>query len=1083
MAAPKPSLQECFGKDRHALVVAAESSCLPMVSVRRVLTALVQPFLARNAVAAGTVRWLPGQGNTSPACGRIGGTGRMERPAHRVSRGVQVMVMAFGIGAGLAFAAPPRPVAAQDNNAAITLTPYPVDPIFYDGGAARGVDEANVWISGTTDAPDGAFVEGRLLLASDGTTQVHGWKRLKAATKTTGVVLSGSEPDATVSSGAWEGRYPGAQRNGSNLVLEVRIAGSTTSAVTAEEIVIGNSVAFVEQSGINNLFGAVHVDVPNADVYYPTLQDENAVFVWMNSGALGGYSTPMTPINNTTTTVQQVIPPGMAHMANVLNRGAPGERFLIIDAAVSGTSMTDLANDDNAGGDNRSWGPSFAYALTGNDGQNGDPVVHGLRDWGSDLGLLKMDWIGSNAENGGGYRRKVYPFLTGTFAADDPHFASYVHTGTAPDGNPYDPGVYPIENGTGLEFKLDGTTGSGDRFDNILYDFSGLGRGLLDPNVTKMHAIGSSGAMTLPNLSGGDARLDSAFQLRQMTTEPGLSSIYQGFYGPDTQSSRSGYPATTESGNSFAGTPAEVIGYNDPTHVSEFHDDGVGNQGRMQAINLLFGWGLGDPLAQAQDVPRFNRAAWSPSKIEFWFEDENGNTPRISTRRLERAAAEPGNARWDPINTLPRTEYSEGPNANTFVIKTTNETAAFTVGNTVQGGTSGAEGVIRVVTGGGVIANVTMGAFQDGEAITETDGTGAATVDGDPDPTFINKYSNLTADDLAYRTEVNGFWIDNRPARRVEINETTGRVEVFPDGLMPEFTSYNQVEYHGGKGFVYLPSGGDSKNIDAFDEYLLNNPVVPVSDYQSANVEGIMLRSLDTPPNALPAAATYRVADSGNGTGSTRVVSPSGNGGNLTEFTMEFVVDSGNRDKPVYLGGIKDDFELAMGATGGTFLRPVKDAGGFIATGNVRYQDVTPAGKNRGTPVSILYSVTLGSVGASDGRVAIYHNDVLVYCEDLNANAATLTGSKWLAFSQGGIDNFTGEVEAWRVWDKSFLTAGATGNGAPDSPDRAALDGHLVKELSIADKLANGAADYDAALADLNADPWRLDASEPFVEP
>lgn len=104
-------------------------------------------------------------------------------------------------------------------------------------------------------------------------------------------------------------------------------------------------------------------------------------------------------------------------------------------------------------------------------------------------------------------------------------------------------------------------------------------------------------------------------------------------------------------------------------------------------------------------------------------------------------------------------------------------TSAFTVGQTVTGGSSGATGVIRRVHGstaaGMLDVAITSGAFADGEAITDGAG-GAATVNGLPAP------ANTTA------CEIEGYYGGRGPV--VDFTDEAGKnkVSVFGVSASPE---------------------------------------------------------------------------------------------------------------------------------------------------------------------------------------------------------------------------------------------------------------------------------------------------------
>jgi hypothetical protein len=115
-------------------------------------------------------------------------------------------------------------------------------------------------------------------------------------------------------------------------------------------------------------------------------------------------------------------------------------------------------------------------------------------------------------------------------------------------------------------------------------------------------------------------------------------------------------------------------------------------------------------------------------------------------------------------------DYRESKVSGTGIFKTDTGTAytalnydaevgAFTVGNTVTGGTSGATGVISSINDYGTTGTLTLtgvsGTFQDNENITDT-GTGDATVNGSPE-SF--EYDNSQLSYTGFGRNLEGYYI------------------------------------------------------------------------------------------------------------------------------------------------------------------------------------------------------------------------------------------------------------------------------------------------------------------------------------
>ncbi len=285
----------------------------------------------------------------------------------------------------------------------------------------------------------------------------------------------------------------------------------------------------------------------------------------------------------------------LGYMSNFLSENAPGERFLLIDATVSGTSYWNLASDDPAASatelSDRTWDGSF---------EGGIDV---LRSYGAEPGLLMSTWTAAPATTNDGYRQRLYPLFTGRYAPEQGG-ADYV-LGTDPlNGRPYD---------------------------HLFYDLTGQGRGTLDPARTMAYFYGPHRFELMETTA---TKQDTRLSIRNFVDD-GLPNML-GFVGPEIISYESGFQAIGSSRTVDRGAADSWV---DVAHPSRYSADGSPRRAQYTALAALYGFGIGPAAAQERDVPRFNRAFWEPSGAyaEFWFEDAEGNTPAITTTRLARA--------------------------------------------------------------------------------------------------------------------------------------------------------------------------------------------------------------------------------------------------------------------------------------------------------------------------------------------------------------------------------------------------------------------------------------------------------------
>ncbi|WP_108261373.1 hypothetical protein [Mangrovicoccus ximenensis] len=323
-----------------------------------------------------------------------------------------------------------------------TVAPISTQSVaFFDSGAAFDRNSADIPVSGTTTAPDGTALEGRMVRYDNGAELVS-WAPLVDAA---GDAISAA-------SGAYSGFVPWVPRSQHRMRVQVRPVGSN-SGQAATPVVVGHILVLLGQSEEAYMFSP-WLDTADLQAARQTVSDEEALRVisYRNGGDYPGtdYATNgILPVTNSA-----MLTSSLGAMSNFLAQNAPGERFLMIEAAVSGTTYWNLASDDPAVSDNeqsdRTWDGSFAGG------------VRMLRDYGAEPGVLMSTWTAAPATTSDGYRRRLYPLYTGRYAPEQ-------------GGADYVLGTDPLNNRP---------------YDYLFYDLTGQGRGELDPSKTKAYFYG-----------------------------------------------------------------------------------------------------------------------------------------------------------------------------------------------------------------------------------------------------------------------------------------------------------------------------------------------------------------------------------------------------------------------------------------------------------------------------------------------------------------------------------------------------------------------------------------------------------------
>jgi len=210
--------------------------------------------------------------------------------------------------------APPPTVGAVAQ-----VAPLPVANAVFDSGAARGENAADIPLSGTTDAPDGAQIEVRIVRA-DTRAEIHPWAVV-----------------ATASGGAWSGSFPAATRSPHWLKAQVRVQGETAVAETGNSFAVGHVWAIWEQSNWTRLLvgggGSFTLDAPAV-----THPDDVQLWKIQRNGGTTTPGTVTSLLVNDATAAADEATPSMVAFANTLTAARPGEKFAILAHTVSGTS-------------------------------------------------------------------------------------------------------------------------------------------------------------------------------------------------------------------------------------------------------------------------------------------------------------------------------------------------------------------------------------------------------------------------------------------------------------------------------------------------------------------------------------------------------------------------------------------------------------------------------------------------------------------------------------------------------------------------------------------------------------------------
>ena len=213
--------------------------------------------------------------------------------------------------------APPPPAPAF----AAQVEAFSRDMTIFDSDSARGNNRADVPLSGTTTAPDGATIEARVVQADTG-IEVHGWQEV-----------------ATVTGGTWSGTFTDAQRNTEWLRVQVRVKGSSAPAgTTANRFGVGLVFVLEDQSNRHQGLQQSTMEIPEAE--FETIGNDPGDFQFIWAGEQG----------NDPKSIKYIVD-GDAHtaalaaMAATFAKAMPGLKVMGAFITLGGSPIEDLLND------------------------------------------------------------------------------------------------------------------------------------------------------------------------------------------------------------------------------------------------------------------------------------------------------------------------------------------------------------------------------------------------------------------------------------------------------------------------------------------------------------------------------------------------------------------------------------------------------------------------------------------------------------------------------------------------------------------------------------------------------------------
>jgi len=200
-----------------------------------------------------------------------------------------------------------------------------------------------------------------------------------------------------------------------------------------------------------------------------------------------------------------------------------------------------------------------------------------------------------------------------------------------------------------------------------------------------------------------------------MVADPVLATVANGAgvgimlpKGPEILAYTNGSPTNTVGATTWDADPATWVAWTDWAHPLKQTNEGLVRRARFTGVAMLYAFGVGPDASTNRYVPKFNRAYWDPdgSRVQLWYEDGAGDTPRLSTTRLERAEAAIPSTALDGGSMTHRTEVAGFYRNGVPCTNVTIQPGFSTVGNTdvveisADGDTFTYEDVVTYLPGG-----------------------------------------------------------------------------------------------------------------------------------------------------------------------------------------------------------------------------------------------------------------------------------------------------------------------------------------------------------------------------------------------
>ena len=502
--------------------------------------------------------------------------------------------LVLGLGLEGASAAPLISSASQTPSTSVqsvALTPLTHDRWVYDVGAARGLNAAQLPVSGTASG-EGAAVFARALRADTGTP----------VTQYTEI--------ATVTAGVFAGVVP-CPKSPHDLRIEVLQAdGSTVLSPADRRYVAGHKIAVWGQSWYAGLFGfreELAFDQTQAGAVYSVANPDTLQIIGQKVDA-----TLATTPNPRRLFVQNdaLVNDATVRFANCLNAVAPGDRFCIVVHARGATGIVDFMDDS-------------ASAATERDWVLDDAPVHGFAAAdGASVGAVMLDW---------------YHNLTTTHRDNADLLHLFVFSELA-DGTPRQS---THAAGSAQTFAGVEQIYAFDRSLADIYDWSEVRLILNGPNRHEQANINYNNQPGGPSTAWTYKSLPQAMSMTDVAYMPSPAALgrEQVRLAYARLAQRPEVVARGLQGNHiYCGAGDEQHPMTTYLNTGDGSEDGDAEFERYTSYALLEGLGLAGDVVSA-DQPRVAAATYSPTHIEVAFENDAGPVD-VTTTRLARGEAQ-----------------------------------------------------------------------------------------------------------------------------------------------------------------------------------------------------------------------------------------------------------------------------------------------------------------------------------------------------------------------------------------------------------------------------------------------------------